>query len=165
VKPEIALLLELLDSGYDRKAWHGPNLRGAIRKLEPETAAWRPAPGRRSIWEIVVHAAYWKYVVRRRIRGEKRGSFPIKGSNWFPRPEVADAASWKSDLALLEEMHQSLRAAVEGMKTADLPKVPAGSKTANRTTIAGVAAHDVYHAGQIQTLKRLYESSRSEPER
>ena len=30
--PELALLLQLLDEGYDRKAWHGPNLRGCVRR-------------------------------------------------------------------------------------------------------------------------------------
>src|SRR4051812_41993383 len=32
--PEITLLLQLLDEAYDHKAWHGPNLRGAIRRVD-----------------------------------------------------------------------------------------------------------------------------------
>ncbi|NUQ50463.1 MAG: ATP-binding cassette domain-containing protein, partial [Phycisphaerae bacterium] len=38
--------------------------------------------GQRMKCEIALHAAYWKYVTRRRLRGDKRGSFPLKGSNW-----------------------------------------------------------------------------------
>ncbi|HMF11570.1 MAG TPA: DinB family protein, partial [Gemmataceae bacterium] len=91
---EIDLLLFLLDQGYDKKAWHGPNLRGAIRRLSAAQAAWRPGPKRRSIAEIVVHAAYWKYAVRRRLRGDKRGSFPLKGSNWFSLPEPVTELDW-----------------------------------------------------------------------
>ena len=34
-----------------------------------------------------MHAAYWKYVARRRLLGDKRGSFSLEGSNWFRRPE------------------------------------------------------------------------------
>jgi uncharacterized damage-inducible protein DinB len=150
----IDVLLRLIDQGYDRKAWHGPNLRGAIRRVSPEAAAWRPAEGRRCIAEIVVHAAYWKYTVRRRLLGEKRGSFPLKGSNWFPR-RVVTAASWADDVMLLEEMHWSMRAAVANLSSADLEMKSAGSKFSNLDLIAGIAAHDVYHAGQIQLLKRL----------
>src|SRR5436309_5751897 len=84
--PEIALLLHLLDEAYGKKAWHGPNLRGALRRLAAAEASWRPQAKRRSIADIVVHAAYWKYAVRRRLRGDKRGSFPLKGSNWFGLP-------------------------------------------------------------------------------
>ncbi len=152
---EVSLLLELIDRAYDRKSWHGPNLRGCLRGVEAATAAWRPAAERRNIWEIAVHAAYWKYVVRRRLLGEKRGSFPLKGSNWFPRPVAETAEAWAADLALLEQAHQSMRAAVAGLPPGELRVRPPGSKVSNLELIAGVAAHDVYHAGQIQLLKRL----------
>ncbi|HMF10720.1 MAG TPA: hypothetical protein VKE94_00390, partial [Gemmataceae bacterium] len=61
------MLLFLLDQAFDKKAWHGPNLRGAIRRVSVAQAGWRPGPSRRSIADIVVHAAYWKYAVRRRL--------------------------------------------------------------------------------------------------
>ncbi len=155
VAPEVGLLLRMLDQSFDRKAWHGPNLRGSIRGLDVETASWRPAPGRHNIWENVVHAAYWKYTVRRRLLGEKRGSFALKGSNWFPRPLEATSDALAADVALLEDVHRTLRAAVAVLEPADLRKKRAGTHTSTLDLIAGVAAHDVYHAGQIQLLKRL----------
>ena len=153
--PEIELLLRIIDEGYNKKAWHGPNLRGAIKRVAFEQAAWRPAPQRHNIWEHVVHAAYWKYIVRRRLLGEKKGAFPLKGSNWFVRPVVLEARAWREDLALLEEMHQTMRVAVACLAPEDLRHVPAGSTVSHAAIIAGIAAHDVYHAGQIQLLKRL----------
>src|ERR671913_1482504 len=98
---EIKIVLALIDQAFDRKSWHGTNLRGSIRGLTAAEAAWRPAPGRHSVWELVVHAAYWKYAVRRRLTGEKRGSFDLPGSNWFPRPDAADEKAWKADVARL----------------------------------------------------------------
>jgi len=148
------LLLRLIEQAYDRRSWHGPNLRGSIRGVLPAVAAWRPGRDRHSIAEVVVHAAYWKYVVRRRLLGEKRGSFPLKGSNWFPRPALSKKV-WAEDIALLERMHGELRAAVAGLSPADLDVKPAGSKVSNFDLLAGVTTHDVYHAGQIQLLKRL----------
>ncbi|HVS36902.1 MAG TPA: DinB family protein [Gemmataceae bacterium] len=150
----VDVLLRLIDQGYDRKAWHGPNLRGSIRGIEARIAGWRPATDRRCIAEIVVHAAYWKYAVRRRLLGEKRGSFPLKGSNWFPRPDVSPK-TWGDDVALLEQMHRALRAAVADLSSKELTATPPGRKVSNLDLIAGIAAHDVYHAGQIQLLKRL----------
>jgi uncharacterized damage-inducible protein DinB len=156
---EISLLLHIIDEAFDKKAWHGPNLRGAIRRLELDEVAWRPGPGRHNIWEIVVHAAYWKYIVRRRLLDEKRGSFMLKGSNWFARPIVNTAEAWRADVALLEETHQQMRAAIAAMNPVDLHKKPPTSKVSNAALIAGIAAHDVYHAGQIQLLKRLARAS------
>lgn len=151
----ISVLLRNLDEAYRARSWHGTNLRGSIRGLTAAQAAWRPGPQRHNIREIVVHAAYWKYVVRRRLTGEKRGSFPLKGSNWFARNDGTDAASWKRDVALLDAMHASLVATVRGVHESVLPRRPGGSRFTHVQTILGIAAHDLYHAGQIQLIKRL----------
>jgi uncharacterized damage-inducible protein DinB len=151
---EIDLLLRALDQAYDRKSWHGTNLRGALRGLSHQEAAARPAPDRPSIHELVVHLAYWKYSVLRQLVDLPRGSFPLKGSNWFPR-EGADAAQWKADLALLEGQHRDLRAAVASLEVKDLARPTAKGKHCLLDLILGVAAHDLHHGGQIQLIKRL----------
>ena len=86
------LLLANLEAAYAKHGWHGTTLRNAIRGLTADDVAWRPAKSRHNIWELIAHAAYWKYVARRRLRGAKRGSFPLKGSNWIPAPERIDEA-------------------------------------------------------------------------
>lgn len=158
---EIEHLLGLLDEAYSRPAWHGPNLRGSLRGLTVQRASWRPKPGRHNIWEIAVHAAYWKYAVRRRLLGEKRGSFVLQGSNWFARPLDRTEAAWKADMALLEIEHRGLREAVASFPAANLDRVTQGSKSTARRLIAGAAFHDVYHAGQIQLIKKLFRSTKT----
>src|SRR5262249_5291365 len=123
--------------------------------VDAPTAAARPAPGRHNIWEHVVHAAYWKYAVRRRLLGEKRGSFAVNGSNWFARPVTATAAAWAADIALLKDVQPTLRAAIPALGPKDLSYKRRGSTVSNRELILGIAAHDVYHAGQIQLVKRM----------
>jgi hypothetical protein len=150
------MLLDGLDEAFDKKSWHGPNLRGAIRGVTAAQAAWRPAGDRHNIWELTLHTAYWKYVVRRKILREKRGSFVLAGSNFFERPEVGTAAAeaapteaaWKRDIAILIAEHRKLRDTVE--------QLPARALTpAVRHLIRGAAAHDLYHAGQIRLLRRM----------
>lgn len=151
-----SILLEGLDEAFDKKSWHGPNLRGAIRGVTAAQAAWRPAGDRHNIWELTLHAAYWKYVVRRKILREKRGSFVLAGSNFFVRPEGGSAAAdptdaetaWKRDVAILEAEHRKLREAVAGLR-------PRALTPAIRHLIRGAAAHDLYHAGQIRLLQRM----------
>jgi hypothetical protein len=144
------LLLRLLDEAYKKKTWHGPNLRQAIRGVNAQQAAWRPGAGRHNIWEETLHAAYWKYTVRRRIEGGKRRSFVLKGSNFFPRPEKgkANEAAWRADKELLETEHRALRQAIEKVLG-----TPREAKLLRH--IYGVAFHDIYHAGQIRLLRRL----------
>ena len=149
-------LLSIIDAAYDRKSCHGTNLRGSIRGLSVRQAAWRPSSKRHNIWELVVHVAYWKYIARRRLLRESRGSFPLEGSDWFKRPEELTDQAWGADVALLEETHRSLRAAIAQLSSSELARTPAGSKASNFALLSGVAAHDLYHAGQIQLLKRLF---------
>ena len=160
VQREVIEVLRAIDEAFNRRAWHGTNLRGSIRGLTPSEAAWRPAPGRHNIWEIVLHAAYWKYAVRQRLWGGKRGSFPVKGSNWFKSPVAATAAAWRRDVALLDEQHRALRRLIAQR----WDKTGAGrgyDAAARRHMVTGIAFHDVYHAGQIQLLKRLRRGRRS----
>ncbi len=154
----IELLLGVLDRAYDRKSWHGTNLRGSVRGMTVEEAAWRPGDGRHNAWEVAVHAAYWKYAVWRRLTGAPRGSFPLAGSDWFARPEPgrAKVAAWKADLDLLAAVHRDLRAAVAGLDAGALGRPAGGGRTIVLDLVTGAAAHDLYHAGQIQLLKRLY---------
>src|SRR6185295_13926370 len=155
--PRVSVVLRDLDQSYDHKSWHGPVLRGALRGISAEQAAWRPAPGRHNIWELAVHAAYWKYSVLRRLRRDEDLRFPVKGSNWFTRPEgEMSERAWKADLKLLADMHRQLRAAVAALRDEDLERIPEGSKTRIVDLVQSVARHDIYHAGQIQLLKRLY---------
>ena len=144
-------LLDLLDEAFDKKSWHGPNLRSAIRGVASAEAAWRPAGDRHNIWELTLHAAYWKYVVRRRLLREKRGSFVLPGSNFFERPVGRVALSesvWKQDIAILEDEHRKLRTAVAEFAAKQFT-------AAACHLIRGAAAHDLYHAGQIRLLRRL----------
>jgi hypothetical protein len=150
----VAGLLDLLDEAYDRRSWHGTNLRGALRRIEPSQVTWRPGPDRHNVWELAVHAAYWKYTVWRRITGAaKRGSFPLDGSNFFPRVDPFDADLWAGDLALLADQHRRLRAAVAALTPRDLSRNLGGRPLV--WMVRGAAAHDLYHAGQIQLLKTL----------
>ncbi|HKS96821.1 MAG TPA: DinB family protein [Terriglobia bacterium] len=149
------LLLQMLDEAYQRPTWHGPNLAQSLRGVSARLAAWRPQPGRHNIWEVAVHAAYWKYAVRRRLRGEPRASFALPGSNWFrrPLPGKRGEKAWAEDRELLAQEHMRLRAAVaEYLKGAPTERA--------LRMIFGVAFHDVYHAGQIRLLRRLKNSDK-----
>ena len=149
----LKLLLDSLDEAFDHKSWHGTNLRGSLRGVTVAEALWRPGARRNNAWELALHAAYWKYVVRRRVTGAKRGSFLLKGSNFFPR-NAGSEKDWQLEVLLLENEHRELRAAVERLDPKVLDR-EIGTRLTYAALIRGAAAHDLYHAGQIQLLKRL----------
>ena len=116
---------------------------------------WRPGRRRHNIWEIVLHTAYWKYIVRRRLTRDPGLVFPRAGSNWPALPAKPDAAAWRRDVALLKEQHRLLRAVIVRFPVARLNTRGWRSTWTNAQHVYGIASHDLYHTGQIQLLKAL----------
>lgn len=156
----VHLLVGIVDRAYNQSSWHGVNLRGSVRRVTAADAAWRPGPRRHNICELVVHAAYWKYAVWRRLTGAPKGTFPLKGSNWFARSRDGGERGWQDDVRLLDRMHAELRRAIAAAPPATLHRRQRGLKTSAFDLIAGIAAHDLYHAGQIQLIKALRKNNR-----
>jgi hypothetical protein len=153
---ETAALIEWLDEAFRGPAWHGPSLLSSLRGVSPRDALWRPSNGRHNIAEIVAHAAYWKHIVRQRITGG-RERFALRGRNWFT---LDSAGEWRVAVRLLVGEHARLRAAAAGLGRRDWARIVHARQTA-RQCVRGVAAHDVYHAGQIRLLQKLAAARRT----
>ena len=152
---QIRLLLEVFDQAYTAPSWHGTPLKGTIRGVTARAALWRPGARRHCIWDLVLHTAYWKCMVRRRLLCDPDIAFPRPGSNWLALPDPPNGAAWKRDRALLDEQHALLRKAITGLEPTDLNRRGWRSRWPIKAEIYGIASHDLYHAGQIQILKRL----------
>ena len=182
----IRLLLQVLDEAFAAKGWQGATLSGAVRGLTARQALWRPRghaarggrertgivraahgkptaasqlpPARHYIWELVLHTAYWKHVVRERVEGRGRTPFVRPPRNFPGLPPRADAAAWKADVALMKRQHELLKRMVARLKPSRLDERVGGSQWRVVEQLFGVAAHDLYHTGQIQLLKALQRS-------
>ncbi len=157
-------LRSLLAEGFDGKAWHGPTLRSALQGVRAEEALWRPGRGRHCIWEIVLHCAFWKLRVLGRVSGE-RERFPRPGANFPSLPQPADESAWRADCALLEAMHARLLRYVGRTRKSELDAPFSAKPGSRRRQLIGIAFHDVYHAGQIRLLRRLYDAAHTQPVR
>lgn len=157
--PELELLTTLVRESYDRKAWHGPNLRGALRGVDARTAFWRPGAGRHNVWELALHAAYWEWAVVRRLTGDRAPFDSRPRGRDFPAgpasEEQATEAAWRADLALLARHHARLLDAIAALDPLKLHARPAGSRQTPALMLRGVASHNLYHAGQIRLLLQL----------
>jgi hypothetical protein len=157
--PSLDLLLWNLQPAPGRRNWHGgPSPVGALRGVSAEQAAWRPTPRRKSVWEVALHIAYWKYTVRRHLVRVPVPRFPRSPANFPAQPARIDAAAWVEDVALLRSEHERLVDAVRNLPERRLAQVPPqGRRWTYGELVLGIAAHDAYHTGQIQLLKRLWE--------
>jgi len=155
IDPRIKLLIHGLDAAYLNRGWHGPVLRNVLKGLAAELAHRHPIPGRHSIWELALHTGYWKYTVRRRITGDTELVFPRPGANFPLVPTSPESDRWSADQRLLDEQHDLLREAVLALPPARLDRKRPKATWTYAEEIHGVAAHDLYHGGQMMLLRRM----------
>lgn len=150
------LLARTLEEAHHGPAWHGPALRPILNGCDATEASWRVADGRNTIWELVLHAAYGKHIIRTRLTGT-RARFPRAAARyWWPAaPEPSDEA-WSADLALLDATHRALVEAIESISPATLARRRAGKRHTLGDEALGIALHDTYHGGQIALLRKLW---------
>jgi len=142
----------ILNEGYGPGAWHGADLKAALAGVDPGLAFWRPGGGRHNIAEIALHHAYCARAVRAQISGAAAEPFVVEGDDWF---ELTDERplTWPQVLAAVESEQRRL--------AAQLAEVDAGTAQsplpeAERFNLTlGITCHAIYHAGQIQLIKKL----------
>jgi len=146
---------EIIEEAYYKKAWHGPNLHSSLKGVTADDSLRRPSKDRHNIYEITVHSSYWVYRVIQRIRRNREIKFPLKGINWFESPNTLSEAEWKKQKKLLNELHEELYSLVLDLIDEDFLIKADGEKQKISMLLIGIAMHDVYHAGQIQLVKKL----------
>jgi hypothetical protein len=148
---DAATLARIVQEGYGPGAWHGADLKAALADVPPQLAFWRPKPGRHNIAEIAAHHAYTARSVRERLTGHPAESFALEGEDWF---ELADESTltWKRILELVATQNEMLETTVADLGAG---RVRPAEDVKPFDLVLGITCHAVYHAGQIQLIKRL----------
>jgi hypothetical protein len=156
--PSPEAIAEAVTEIYRGPAWHGPSVRAALRGVTAAQASWRPAPGRNSIHDLVLHLIYTRHRMIGRLQSVQGGRSerfprPMRSSSWYPRgPTRLDEATWREDLELLERYQDKALAALAGADVATLALRRRGNARTVGAELMGMAFHDAYHAGQIRML-------------
>jgi len=149
---EAQTLTRILDEGYGPGAWHGADFKAALADVSTDLAFWRPAKGRHNIAEIALHHAYCIRSVRGQISGVPPKPFVLDGEDWFDASDET-TLSWEKIQAAVEAEQSALAALLGGLGTSDAKAALSDVERFNR--VLGITCHAVYHAGQVQLIKRL----------
>lgn len=152
-KPDERLLSRIIEEGYGPGAWHGPNLKMALAEVTDELAFWRPSPGRHSIAEIALHHAYCARSARGQLSGKPPEPFVLEGDDWFELPGQSKL-DWSGILTVVDEEQRRLAILVADIGAG---RVKTSLDEAKKIELVlGITCHAIYHAGQVQLIKRLH---------
>ena len=142
----------LLREGYGDGAWHGPDLKAALADVSPGAAFQRPAPGRHNIAEIALHHAFCVRNVRAKLTGVAAEPFVLDGDDWFDVPD-ASVLPWPKILDVVRHEQEQLESALA--RTRGSGARSSLTESERFDLVLGITCHAVYHAGQVQLIKRL----------
>jgi hypothetical protein len=150
---DAALLARTIEEGYGSGAWHGPDLKAALSDVIPELAFWRPGPGRHNIAEIALHHAYFVRSVRAQLSGKEAEPFVLEGEDWFEL-STSGPLTWPQILDVVDSQQRQLAATVADLAAPARRRMPS-PEVEPFDIVLGITCHAVYHAGQVQLIKRL----------
>jgi uncharacterized damage-inducible protein DinB len=148
-------LADQIRRAFHGDAWHGDPLLKILSGVTARQAAAHPIKGAHSIWELVLHITAWDDAIIRRARG---AAYAMKETKNFPSVKDTSPAAWKKALADLEATHDALIKEVEAFPDSRLFEQVPGKKAKYHNhfySFAGIAQHELYHAGQIALLKKF----------
>jgi hypothetical protein len=142
-----------LNEGYGPGAWHGADLKAALADVSTPLAFWRPAAGRHNIAEIALHHAYCVRAVRAQVSGLPAEPFILDGDDWF---DLSDRTTlpWPNVQGTVDSEHRRLSALVAEIAAGRAVSPLADAERFN--LVLGITCHAIYHAGQVQLIKRLH---------
>ncbi|HTX79078.1 MAG TPA: DinB family protein [Longilinea sp.] len=146
-------LLQALIAHFD-SVFEGPNgdytaVLETLADVSAAQAAWSPAPGCNSIGQITDHlTASKKWQIDMLEKGQ--ADPPV-----WTEPN-GDEKAWQLSIVQLKAAHVQLKAALARLTDTELLSVPTPEeKQTQLELLLSIAAHEAYHAGQIDYLKGL----------
>ena len=145
------ILTRILSEGYGDGSWHGPDLKAALADVSAATAFRRPEPKRHNIAEVALHHTWFVRSVWQQLTGRTADPFVLGGEDWF---ELNDGAklSWARVTEVVAAQQRALEKAVADVAAG---RIAPADDVKPFDLVLGITCHAVYHAGQIQLLKRL----------
>ncbi len=136
-----AVIARMWDNAWTDGLWAAP-WRASIEDLSSQQAAWTPAPGRHSIWQIVLHMVFWRESWLTRAAGGPRHTDEEQERLNFPDISDTSEAAWAQARQRFADTQTRV---AEAMANPNLTTDPGA------TTLP----HDCYHFGQIAYLRAL----------
>lgn len=145
----IDLLLNVLDSTFDKESWYAP-FKHAIEGLTAEQAMWKPSDeAMNTIWESVNHLIYYKERIAANLEG-REWIHNLDGNDTFYLTEQSnDDTEWKKVVERSENAQRNLRQVLSSISEKELEQNSLEEK------LLDIMLHDAYHTGQIIQLRKM----------
>ncbi|WP_245838663.1 DinB family protein [Marininema halotolerans] len=137
------------------------SLKQALAGLTAEQASWKPeGENISSIWELTSHMLYYKERLFLRLQG-KETDYSLSNEETF-HPSGHSQADWDQLVNRMLTLNDNLLNQLQTMRETDFSNDTSDSPLWQH--ISNIIHHDVYHTGQMVTLRKLQKAWHPEPQ-
>lgn len=145
------MLAKVLDSVLWSRGSH-VDTATILDNLDWQLAGQQPAGSPYSIWQLANHLIFWQDFSLALLRGESPQMPEHAEGSWPGGPAPAGEREWAQAVARFKAGLAEARRQAEADLESDTAARPGRSKA---ETLASLADHDSYHAGQVVMLRRM----------
>lgn len=144
---EIEKIISLLQSTFEKDAWHGPAVMEVLSEVNDQSAHLK-LPNTHSVIELVAHMTTWRIFTIAKLQDK---DFTVTDELNFPIEK-----NWQKVLNDLKDSQYKLVDAIQKFPPDRLGEVIPNynNKYTFYTLIHGIIHHDLYHTGQIKLILR-----------
>lgn len=148
---EVKFLRDQIVTTFKGDSWHGPNLVNTLARIDYKLAIAKPLGERHSIWELTDHITFWMEAVWKSIKEHTKLN-PDNKEDW---PEMGISnEDWIQSVDRLEAAVNLTIDELDTWSNQDLEDKVPGADYTFKQMLHGMVHHNLYHAGQINLLKR-----------
>ncbi|PFQ41834.1 hypothetical protein COK05_25245 [Bacillus cereus] len=145
----IDVLLNVLDSTFDKESWYAP-FKHAIEGLTAEQAMWKPSgEGTKTIWENVNHLIYYKERLAADLEGREWTHNLDGNDTFYLTGQSNDDMEWEKVVERSKNAQCNVRQALSAISERGLEQNSLEGK------LLDIMLHDAYHTGQIIQLRKM----------
>jgi uncharacterized damage-inducible protein DinB len=140
----------LIENVYEKNAWHGPSLKGAIKDITQDQGI-KKLDNTHTMIGLVSHLTSWQ----RNVINKLTGNINYKMTNSLKFPSDTN---WATVNTKLENSQKDILASIKKFPEENSYDLVPSTKHAYtyHTLPHGIIYHDIYHAGQIMTIRKYF---------
>jgi uncharacterized damage-inducible protein DinB len=151
-------LIQLYNHEFDGRDYHGHAYNGkslidTLEMINSEIAKNENTFEGYSIWEIVLHLAYCKYLVSSIILKNENIKFPfVIGNEGFSKPQKTTDIDWNELIRYLKTIHRKSCIAIMELDKSRYSETIKDWKMTLKEAVLWLCSHDIYHIAQIRNM-------------
>ena len=153
---DVEHILRQYNETMSGEAWYGDHVWKILQGIDARCAAAPVLPQVHTIWQLVMHMAFWEEVAIRRFRGPVPSDEEEAGN--FRDTPAPDEDAWQETLQRFRASNDAFRAALSRLDPATLDQNTPARQKSFRWEAVGLIQHHIYHIGQIAILKKAFQA-------